>query len=65
MGSAVLFILRSMLFLYFAGSGINRLQVVLSGFNVRLLCYVQTKTLSRYGCMCFFACVCRCNLCMP
>ena len=35
MGSAVLFIMRSRLFLYSAGSGVNRVQVVLSGFSVR------------------------------
>ena len=55
MGSAVLFILRSGLLLYSAGSGVNRVQVVLSGFSVRLLCFVQAKTLCRYGCMYFFA----------
>ena len=34
MGSAVLFILRSRLLLYYARSGVNRVQVVLSGFSV-------------------------------
>ena len=29
------------------------MQVVLSGFSVRLLCFVQAKTLCRYGCMYF------------
>ena len=38
MGSAVLFILRARLLLYSAGSGVNRVQVVLSGFSVRLFC---------------------------
>ena len=38
LGSAVLFILRSRLLLYSAGSGVNRVQVVLSGFSVRLFC---------------------------
>ena len=38
MGSAVLFILRSRLLLYYAGSGVNRVQVVLSAFSVRLFC---------------------------
>ena len=51
MGSAVLFILISRLLLYSAGSGVNRVQVVLSGFSVRLFCFVQAKTLCRYGCM--------------
>ena len=32
--SVVLFILRSILFLYSAGSGVNRVQVDLSGFSV-------------------------------
>ena len=40
MGSAVLFIFRSRLLLYSAGSGVNRVQVVLSGFSVRLYCFV-------------------------
>ena len=53
MGSAVLFILRSRLLLYSAGSGMNRVQVVLSGFSVRLFCFVQVKTLCTYGCMYF------------
>ena len=51
MGSAVLFILRSRLLLYPAGSGVNRVQDVLSGFSVRLFCFVQAKTLCMYGCM--------------
>ena len=54
MGSAVLFILRSRLLLYSSGSGVNRLKVVLSGFNVRFLFYPD-KTLCRYGCMYFLA----------
>ena len=40
MGSAVLFILRSRLLLYSAGSGVNIMHVVLSGFSVRLFCFV-------------------------
>ena len=31
------------------------MQVVLSGFSVRLFCFVQAKTLSRYGYMYFVA----------
>ena len=54
-GSAVLFILRSRLLLYSAGSGVNRVQVVLSGFCVRVYCFVQVKTVCRYGCMYFLA----------
>ena len=40
MCSAVLFILRFRLLLYSTGSGLNRGQVVLSGFSVNLLCFV-------------------------
>ena len=49
--SAVLFIFSSRLLLYSAGAGVNRVQVVLSGFSVRLFCFVQANTLCRYGCM--------------
>ena len=31
------------------------MQVVLSGFSVIFLCFVQVKTVCRYGCMYFFA----------
>ena len=55
MRSAVLFIFRSRLLLYSARSGVNRVQVVLSGFSVRLFCFVQAETLCMYGCMYFFA----------
>ena len=48
MGSTLLFILRSRLNVYSAGSGVNR---VLSGTKMRLFCFVQAKTLCRYGCM--------------
>ena len=59
----MLFILRSRLLLYSAGSGVNRVKVVLSGFSVRLFCFVQAKTLCRYGCTYFLAarvlmCIC-------
>ena len=52
LGSALLFIVRSRLLVY---SGVNRVQVVLSGFSKRLFCFVQAKTLCRYGCMYFLA----------
>ena len=55
MGRAMLFILRSRLLLYSAGSGVNRVQVVLSGFSVRLFCFVQEKTVCRFGWMYFLA----------
>ena len=43
MGGAVLFILRYRLLLYSAGSRMNRIHAVLSGFRVRLLWFVQAK----------------------
>ena len=46
MRSAVLFIFKSRLLLYFAGSGVNRGHVIWSGFSVRLC---------GYGCMYFLA----------
>ena len=52
---ALLFIVRSRLLLYSAGSGVNRVQVVLSGFSKGLFCFVQAKTVCRYGCMYFLA----------
>ena len=55
MGSLVLFILKSKLLLYSAGSVVNRVQVVLSGFSIRLFCFVHEKTLCSYGCKYFLA----------
>ena len=63
MGSAVLFILRLRLLvlykvLYYAWSGVNRVQVVLSVWikcEIVLFCFVQTKPFCRYGCMYFLA----------
>ena len=52
-GSALLFIVRSRFLVYSAGSGVNRVQVVLSGFSNRVFCFVQAKTSCRYGCMYF------------
>ena len=51
MGSAVLVILRYILLLFSAGSGVNRVQVVLSGFSVSLFC--SDIFLCRYGCVYF------------
>ena len=34
-----------------AGSGMNRVHIVLSGFSVRLFCFVQAKKKCMYGCM--------------
>ena len=52
---AVLFILMSRLLLYYAESGVNRVQGGLFRFSVRLLCFVQAKTLFTYDCMYFLA----------
>ena len=60
MGSVLFFIVRSRLFVYSAGSGVNRVQIVLSGFSKRLFCFVLSKTLCRYGCMYFLAHTCVC-----
>ena len=44
MGSAVLFNLKSRLLLYSAGSGVNRVQFVLSGFSkCEIVLYCQGK----------------------
>ena len=51
MGIALLFIVRSRLLVCSAGSGVNRVQAVLSGFSKRLFCFVQATTLCWYGCM--------------
>ena len=58
MGSALLCILRSTLLVYFAASGVNRVQVVLSEYRMRLFCVVQTKTLCTYGCIYTYVRVC-------
>ena len=55
MGSAVLFIYRSRLLLYSAEYGMNRLQVFLSGFSVRMYVWLYVFL----GCT--RACVCRCD----
>ena len=51
MGSALLCIFRSRLLVYSAGSGVNRVQVVFSGYSMRLFCFVPAKTFCRYGCI--------------
>ena len=55
MGSALLCIFSSRLLVYSVVSGANRVQVVLSGFSMRLFCFAQAKTLCRYGCIYFLA----------
>ena len=54
MGSA-LYIFRSRLLVNSAGSGMHRVQVVLSGFSMRLFFFVQAKTLCVYGCIYFLS----------
>ena len=49
---------------YSAVFGVNRVQIVLSGFSMRLFCFVQAKTFCRYGCIYFLAAlvlVCGCD----
>ena len=43
MGSALLFIVMSRLLVYYRGSGVNRVQVVLSGFSKSLFCLSRQK----------------------
>ena len=43
MGIALLFIVRSRLLVYYAGSGVNKVQVVLSAFSKRLFCFSRQK----------------------
>ena len=43
MGSTLLFVFRSILLVYSAVSGVNRVQVVLSGFSIKLFCFVQAN----------------------
>ena len=40
---------------YSAGSGVNRVPVVLSGFSVILFCFVQAKSLCMY--VCVYGCI--------
>ena len=57
--SAVLFILSSRLLVYSSGSGVTRVQVVLSGFSVRLVWFVYAKTLCSYIWLYVFLCCIR------
>ena len=54
MGSALLCILGPDCS-YSAWSGVNRVQVVLSGFSMRMFCFLQAKTVYRYDGMYFLA----------
>ena len=51
MGSALLFIVRSRLLVYSAGSGVNRVQVVLSGFSKRFLYTFAITNGVKQGCV--------------
>ena len=53
MGSVLLIIVRSRLLVYSAGSGVNRVKVVSSGFSKRLFCFVRAKKL----CVCMVVCI--------
>ena len=64
MDSALFCIFRSRLLVYSARSGVNRVQVVLSGFSMRLFCFVQAKKsvgMVVYIFGCTRACVCGCD----
>ena len=58
-------VMRSRLLVDSTVSGVNRVQLVLSGFSVRLFCFVQVNTFCMYGGMylicCTRSCVCRCD----
>ena len=58
MGSALLFIGRSILLVYSAGSGVNRVQVVLSGFSKRCCACDPNERLSAPSIrfVCVFVC---------
>ena len=43
--SCICCIFASCMLLYSAGSGVNRAQVILSAFSVRVFCFIQAKTL--------------------
>ena len=49
-GCELLCILRSRLLVYSAGSGVNQVQVVISGFSMRLFCFVLSRQ-KLYICM--------------
>ena len=52
MGSALLFIVRARLLVYSAGSGVKRVQVVLSGFSKRVFVLSRQK-----HCVCMVVCI--------
>ena len=54
---ALPWLVQCRLLIYSAGSGVHRVQVILSGVIVRLFCFDQTNTLCRYGWIHFFAAI--------
>ena len=58
MGSALLCIFRSILIVYSAGSGVNRVQVVLSGFSMRL--FVLSRQKISVGMVVYISCLHSC-----
>ena len=64
MGSALLFIVRSRLLVYSAGSGVNRVQVVLSGFSKSCFVLSRQKLCVVWSYVflgCTRTCVCGCD----
>ena len=61
MGSVVLSMCKCSLVLYFAGYGVNSVQVILSRLSIMLLSFVHVYNFCRYGCMYAFLLVCRCH----
>ena len=61
----MLCIFRFRLLVYSAGSGVNRVQVVLSGFSKRLFCFVQVKLyvgmVENISWLHSYLCVCGCD----
>ena len=62
MGSALLFIVRSTLLVYYAGSGVNRVQVVLSGFSKRLFVLSRQKLCVGMVVLHSYLCGCDCDV---
>ena len=58
MGSELLCIFRSRLLVYSARSGVNRVQVVLSGFSVR--CFVLSRQKLSVGMVVYISCLHSC-----
>ena len=56
MGNAMLFMFLSRLLLYSAGSGVNRVQIVLSGFSVRFVLFCPDKNCMQVWLYVFLVC---------